>query len=116
MHVNAYGHVYLDSVGQTTYCVASAGIRGAANAAMLAPISAPVVFRSPLLTREKNKYGRTIADVLLADGSNVNQKLVKRRILLVVSEIRPNDHALQRKKLSRAYRVILIRSRRRRVA
>lgn len=66
-----------------------------------------------MLTREQNKYGRTIADVLLADGSIVNQKLVKEGFC-VVSEIRRPTImpiAAGAKKLSAAYGVILLRSR-----
>jgi hypothetical protein len=36
----------------------------------------------------RTNTARTIADVLLADGTNVNQQLVKGRLVLVVSEVR----------------------------
>jgi endonuclease YncB( thermonuclease family) len=33
------------------------------------------------------RYGRTIADMLLPDGTNVNHTLVKDELVLVVSEV-----------------------------
>ena len=40
-----------------------------------------------LQTHGYDKYGRTLADVILPDGTNVNQELVKAGLVLVVSEI-----------------------------
>ena len=40
-----------------------------------------------LQTHGHDKYGRTLADVLLPDGTNVNHDAGQRRLVLVVSEV-----------------------------
>ena len=40
-----------------------------------------------VLRTTHDKYARTLADVLLPDGTNVNQELVKAGLVLVVSEV-----------------------------
>ena len=40
-----------------------------------------------LQTHGHDKYGRTLADVLLPDGTNVNHDTGQRRLVLVVSEV-----------------------------
>jgi micrococcal nuclease len=48
-----------------------------------------------LQTHGKDKYGRTIADVLLADGLNVNQELVREGWCWWYEKHAPKDHALE---------------------
>jgi micrococcal nuclease len=48
-----------------------------------------------LHTHGKDKHGRTIADVLLPDGTNVNQELVKAGWLWWYREYAPKDLALK---------------------
>ena len=48
-----------------------------------------------LHTHGKDKYGRTIADVLLPDGTNVNQQLVKDGWCWWFQKHAPKDFALQ---------------------
>ena len=48
-----------------------------------------------LKTHGKDKYGRTIADVLLPDGTNVNQRLVKEGWCWWYQKYAPNDLALE---------------------
>ena len=48
-----------------------------------------------LQTHGKDKYGRTIADVLLPDGTNVNQQLVKEGWCWWYQKHAPKDAALQ---------------------
>ena len=48
-----------------------------------------------LKTHGKDKYGRTIADVLLPDGTNVNQQLVKEGWCWWYQKHAPNDRALE---------------------
>ena len=40
-----------------------------------------------LQTHGHDKYGRTLAEILLPDGMNLNQELVKQGLVLVVSEV-----------------------------
>jgi endonuclease YncB( thermonuclease family) len=48
-----------------------------------------------LKTHGKDKYGRTIADVLLADGTNVNQQLVRGGWCWWYQKYAPHDRALE---------------------
>jgi micrococcal nuclease len=48
-----------------------------------------------LQTHGKDKYGRTIADVLLADGTNVNHTLVKDGWCWWYRKYAPNDTVLE---------------------
>jgi micrococcal nuclease len=48
-----------------------------------------------LKTHGRDKYGRTIADVLLPDGTNVNQQLVKEGWCWWYQKHAPNDRALE---------------------
>ena len=49
-----------------------------------------------LQTHGYDKYKRTLADVLLPDGTNVNQALVKARLVLVVSEVCARGYGARR--------------------
>lgn len=49
-----------------------------------------------LHTYGKGKYGRTLADVLLPDGSNVNQQLVRDGCCWWYDKYAPDDSALKR--------------------
>lgn len=48
-----------------------------------------------LQTHGKDQYGRTIADVLLPDGTNVNQQLVREGWCWWYQKHAPKDHALR---------------------
>ena len=49
-----------------------------------------------LQTYGRDKHGRTIADVLLPDGTNVNHELVKDGCLLVVSDVCARKYHVRR--------------------